>query len=121
MLASGTKDFNNRFSGIMMGNWTTKGDTTFDTNKDSNDSGLWGFSKGETTFAFLDNGTGYIGPAGKGRIMFDGQNALISNATGSCYLNLNPNNYNDPSIVSNGGKSRYFLYCKIPKGMSSDI
>ena len=120
MMAAGTKNATTgAFTGVMMGNWASKGDETFDSeNKRENASGIYGFLEGAGSFAFLDDGTGYIGPAGKGRIQFDGNNALISNSDKSCYLNLNPNTlaqsgegyYN----TDNKGISPYFLYCKIP-------
>jgi len=73
MIAAGTKDHNNRFTGIMMGNWVAHGDETFDSkDKRNNASGIYGFKDGESSFAFKDDGTGYIGPAGAGRIQFDG-------------------------------------------------
>ena len=123
MIAAGTKDHANRFTGVMMGNWTQHGDSSFDSdNTRSNSSGIYGVNAGEFSFAFLDDGTGYIGPSGKGRIQFDGKNALISNSDRTCYLNLNPNtifetgqdygvNWYD---TTSRGISQYFLYCKVP-------
>lgn len=123
MIAAGTKDHANRFTGVMMGNWTQHGDSSFDSdNTRSNSSGIYGVNAGEFSFAFLDDGTGYIGPSGKGRIQFDGKNALISNSDRTCYLNLNPNTIfetgQDYGInwydTSSRGISQYFLYCKVP-------
>lgn len=123
MIAAGTKDSANRFTGVMMGNWTQHGDSSFDSdNTKSNSSGIYGVNAGEFSFAFLDDGTGYIGPAGKGRIQFDGKNALISNSDRTCYLNLNPNTIfetgSDYGVnwynTTSRGISQYFLYCKVP-------
>jgi hypothetical protein len=84
MIASGSKDGNNRFTGVIMGDWHAKGDESLDT------PGMYGYNKGEQTFGFKTDGTGFIGGSGKGRIEFDGTEALISNADRSCYINLNP-------------------------------
>jgi hypothetical protein len=40
MIAAGTKDNNNKFTGVMMGDWHTKGDESLDT------PGLYGYNKG---------------------------------------------------------------------------
>ena len=42
------------------------------------------------SFGLKTDGTGFIGPSGEGRIQFDGRNALISNSSKTCYINLNP-------------------------------
>lgn len=122
MIAAGTKDKKNRFTGVMMGDWSEKGDESLDV------TGLYGFQAGSQTFAFKQNGTGFIGPSGKGRIHFDGRNALISNSDKSCYLNLNPvmvkkyldeaGNFTEDEIwdlKNESGYSQYFLYCQVPK------
>jgi hypothetical protein len=84
MIAAGTKDMNNRFTGVAMGDWSDKADESLD------ETGIYGFSNGEQSFAFKKDGSGFIGPVGKGRIYFDGTQALISNSDQSCYINLNP-------------------------------
>lgn len=122
MIAAGTKDKKNRFTGVMMGDWSEKGDESLDV------TGLYGFQAGSQTFAFKQDGTGFIGPSGKGRIHFDGRNALISNSDKSCYLNLNPvmvKKYLDEAgdftedeiwdLKNESGYSQYFLYCQVPK------
>ena len=110
MIAAGSKDGENKFTGVMMGDWHAKGDESLDT------PGMYGYNKGEQTFGFKTDGTGFIGSSGKGRIEFDGTEALISNADRTCYINLNPvlldlENWN----VNNQSFSQNFIYCKVPK------
>ena len=132
MISAGTKDSRNRFTGVMMGDWHEKGDDSLDV------PGLYGFKSGAQSFGFKTDGTGFIGPSGQGRIEFDGNNALISNATRTCYINLNPrtisfstnevevedseDEYTIESDISeeawdgigSQGYSQYFLYCELP-------
>lgn len=114
MIAAGTKDAKNRFTGVMMGDWHEKGDESLDV------PGLYGFDKGGQSFGFRTDGTGFIGPAGYGRIEFDGNNALISNPEKTCYINLNPRiigEVNDElwDGIGQQGYSQYFLYCELPQ------
>lgn len=120
MIAAGTKDASNRFTGIMMGSWAQKADSSLDV------PGIYGFKKGSQTFGFKEDGTGFIGPSGYGRIHFDGRNALISNSAKTCYINLNPipvgnllsDAVTDPTVwdtIQAKGYSQYFLYCETKK------
>ena len=126
MIAAGTKDQKNRFTGVMMGDWSEKGDSSLDV------PGLYGFNAGAQSFGFKTDGTGFIGPAGEGRIQFDGRNALISNSSKTCYINLNPRRVNqfisqeDGTLdnqawdsVGNQSYSQYFLYSKAPRRINS--
>lgn len=123
MISAGTKDAKNRFTGVMMGDWHEKGDDSLDT------PGLYGFNGGEQSFGFKTDGTGFIGPAGYGRIQFDGRNALISNATKTCYINLNPrliSTFDDLNAtdepwdgIGQQGYSQYFLYCELPQAKNA--
>jgi hypothetical protein len=97
MIAAGKKDNHNRFTGVMMGDWSTKGDESLDI------PGMYGYKDGAQTFGFKTDGSGFIGEAGKGRIEFDGDKALISNSDKTCYMNLNPG--------ANRGYSDNFIYC----------
>lgn len=125
MISAGTKDAKNRFTGVMMGDWHEKGDDSLDT------PGLYGFSGGEQSFGFKTDGTGFIGPAGYGRIQFDGRNALISNATKTCYINLNPrliSTFDDLNAtdepwdgIGQQGYSQYFLYCELPQAKNAFV
>ena len=131
MIAAGTKDQRNRFTGVMMGDWHEKADESLDT------PGLYGFNAGQQSFGFKTDGTGFIGPSGEGRIQFDGRNALISNSAQTCYINLNPrrildfltpdDNTNSGYIINNqawdaiGNQSisQYFLYVQTPRKVST--
>lgn len=130
MIAAGTKDAKNRFTGVMMGDWHEKGDESLDI------PGLYGFAGGAQSFGFKTDGTGFIGTSGYGRIEFDGRNALISNPTKSCYINLNPRMLENLLKVGEGkldpdnqelwydirssGFSQYFLYAQVNKIDSSN-
>lgn len=115
MIAAGTKDTKNRFTGVAMGDWSDKGDESLE------QAGIYGFMNGEQSFAFKKDGTGFIGPSGKGRIEFDGNEALISNASKTCYINLNPvaigatTTTEDLLSSSNRSFSQYFLYAETPR------
>lgn len=118
-LAAGTKNSRNQFSGVMMGAYDGYTSNQLMRSK----TGIYGFQDGAMSFGLTDDGTGFIGPAGAGRIQFDGRNALISNSTQSCYINLNPSQitYGDVDAgaanwtdTSNAGLYPYFLYCKVP-------
>lgn len=112
MIAAGSKDNNNKFTGVIMGDWHSKGDESLDT------PGLYGYDKGEQSFGFRTDGTGFIGNAGKGRIEFDGNKALITNADQSCYINLNPQQTSLITTESLNSYSSNFLYCKVSKQSS---
>lgn len=110
MIAAGSKDGSNKFTGVMMGDWHVKGDESLDI------PGLYGFNKGAQTFGLKTDGTGFIGSSGRGRIEFDGTEALISNADRSCYINLNPVNINNRlTDINNQSFSENFIYCKVNK------
>lgn len=111
MIAAGTKDNNNKFTGVMMGDWHTKADESLDM------PGLYGYDKGQQSFGFRTDGTGFIGNSGKGRIEFDGNKALITNADQSCYINLNPRQFSSLGIDQDSHSSN-FLYCKVPRGQN---
>lgn len=110
MIAAGSKDNNNRFTGVMMGDWHVKGDESLDM------PGLYGYNKGAQTFGFKTDGTGFIGGSGKGRIEFDGTEAVISNPDRSCYINLNPVNLQARlTDINNQSFSENFIYCRVRK------
>lgn len=114
MIAAGTKDSSNRFTGVMMGDWHTKGDESLDV------PGMYGYDKGAQSFGFKTDGSAFIGKSGKGRIEFDGNTALISNAKKNCYINLNPiNRLLSLSDPENQSFSENFIYCQIEKADNS--
>ena len=70
MIAAGSKNASNEFSGVIMGDCI--GDSSLSTG-----TGLYGFNNGAMSFAFKDDGTAFIGKSGKGRILFDGDKGVI--------------------------------------------
>ena len=72
-IAAGKKEYNNTFSGVMMGDWS-RSDTDIAV---SAQTGVYGFNKGAMSYAFKQDGTGFIGKDGKGRIHFDGDKSQI--------------------------------------------
>ena len=116
MIAAGAKDSNNRFTGVMMGDWANYADNSLDT------PGFYGFKYGDQVFGFKTDGTGFIGKSGKGRIEFDGNNSLISNSDKTCYINLDPVVYNADGFLNNyGGFSSYFLYSQVKKTSTASL
>lgn len=91
MMGAGRKQ-DNLFSGVIMGDWSQN------TNSDLG-IGIYGFNNGETSFGFTDDGQGFIGKAGHGRIIFDGDNAQLRSA-----------NYAGGWNAINGKKSGDFSY-----------
>ena len=72
-IAAGHKDSQNRFSGVMIGSWKDT-DTAPDITAKT---GVYGFHEGAMSYAWKDDGTGFIGKDGLGRINFDGNRATI--------------------------------------------
>lgn len=81
MIGAGRKNSDNTFSGVMLGDWTGSVDAN-DGGKLSlkEHIGLYGIHKGETSFGFTEQGIGFIGKAGKGRILLDGNNSVITSS-----------------------------------------
>lgn len=95
MIGAGTKDAYNRFTGVLMGDFTDKSDGSIGT-------GITGFRNGSQSFGFKIDGTGFIGEAGAGQITFDGNRAKISSPDDNFYINLNPTKAFTTTINSNG-------------------
>jgi len=72
--AAGRKEYDNTFSGVMLGDWSRTDNTHAVIAKNT---GVYGFNYGAMSYAFKDDGTGFIGKDGRGRIYFDGNNANI--------------------------------------------
>ena len=72
--AAGKKEReDNSFTGVMIGDWSRSvADTVITKN-----TGVYGFNHGAMAYAFKDDGTGFIGKDGSGRIYFDGGKAQI--------------------------------------------
>lgn len=74
-IAAGHKDNQNRFSGVIMGD---VGSTdNINQERITTTTGLYGYHEGAQSFGFLENGTGFIGKSGTGRIYFDGTSGTI--------------------------------------------
>ena len=69
-MAAGKKEQDNTFSGVMMGDWSDDLDSETYT-------GLYGFHHGAQSFGFRQDGTGFIGKSGKGRILLKGDTGDI--------------------------------------------
>lgn len=76
MIAAGSKDSKNRFSGVMLGDWSGS-DTEESIGKHT---GVYGFHEGQMSYAFKDDGSAFIGKDGTGRIYVDGDNATLYSA-----------------------------------------
>ena len=79
-IAAGKKNKeDNTFSGVMIGDWgQKKSDTDPDTAPDiAEQTGVYGFHHGAMSYAFKEDGTGFIGKSGKGRINFNGDTGSI--------------------------------------------
>ena len=77
MIGAGKKDANNQFYGVLMGDLVAGAD--FDS-KNVN-TGIHGFHAGVQSFNFSVDGTAFLGKAGRGRIIFDGNDGVIKSAT----------------------------------------
>lgn len=75
MIGAGKKNNNNQFTGVLMGDWGNKANVNDPTL--TNYTGLFGFQNGVMTYAFKDDGTGFIG-SGTNRIDFNNSNNFIS-------------------------------------------
>ena len=74
MIAAGRKEEDNTFTGIMMG------DLLVDSSGEISQVGLYGFHRGAANYGFKEDGTGFIGKSGHGRIIFDGNKSQIYNS-----------------------------------------
>ena len=119
MISAGMKNSNNTFTGVILGNWAERGDSSLDT------PGLYGLENGAQVFGFRTNGTGFIGKSGRGQIQFDGNHSLISNVDKTMYLNLDPRtfDYTNGNLNINDyyGYSPYFLYAETVKSSTASL
>lgn len=76
MVGAGRKNNANQFEGILMGDisGTSGGDI-------STGIGLYGYNNGAQSFGFKIDGTAFLGKSGRGRIIFDGNNGVITSAS----------------------------------------
>jgi hypothetical protein len=75
-IAAGRKDGENKFYGVMIGDWSNT-DTAEDLTKQT---GVYGFHAGALSFAFKEDGTAFIGKSGRGRIELDGNNGTLKSS-----------------------------------------
>ena len=87
MIGAGRKTDHNTFEGVLMGNIAvgTNSDIGFEKNTDigySNHTGLglYGFHDGAQSFGFNVDGTAFLGKAGRGRIIFNGNQGVIASS-----------------------------------------
>ena len=73
-ITAGKKEDDNTFTGVMLGDLGVYKNTEAILTKTT---GVYGFHHGAISYAFLDDGTGYIGKSGRGRIEFDGNHGII--------------------------------------------
>lgn len=75
MIAAGSKNNDNQFTGVMIGDWSGS-------NVDASlkNTGVFGFHEGAMAYAFMDNGQAFIGKDGSGRIEFNGNKSTISSS-----------------------------------------
>lgn len=75
-IAAGRKDGDNRFYGVMIGDWSNT-PTADDLTKQT---GVYGFHAGALSFAFKEDGTAFIGKSGRGRIELDGNQGTLKSS-----------------------------------------
>lgn len=80
-IASGRKEDDNTFTGVMLGDWTKQKSPT--DKSLSQHTGVYGFHQGAMCYAFMDNGTAFLGKDGEGRIDFNGNTGKIYSQTGA--------------------------------------
>lgn len=92
MIGAGRKTIQNTFEGVLMGDVAvgTNSDTGFEQSNEigiANHTGLgiYGFHDGAQSFGFNIDGTAFLGKAGRGRIIFNGNNGVI--ASSNWFLN----------------------------------
>lgn len=128
MLGAGRKNDQNQFSGVLLGDIQ---DGT-DLNNTESMTGVYGLQDGIMTYALKENGTGYFGAQGRGRIEFDGTSGIIRSAgwkqnNGSWILNPPKGeeghdenilvrstgtllDLDDGMLLMNGGNDSYFRF-----------
>lgn len=65
MIGAGKKDSNNKFTGVLLGDWKENSDGSMPK------IGLYGFQNGAQSFSFTEDGKATIGKAGAGQIIID--------------------------------------------------
>ena len=78
MMGAGRKESDNSFSGVVLGDWSDNAqiNTTI-----ADRTGIFGFSKGEMSFSFTDDGKATIGKSTGGQLLFNGEKSTITSAS----------------------------------------
>lgn len=120
-LVAGKKNSDNTFSGVMMGDWSQ----TNSDNSITSTTGIYGFSSGEQSFAFKEDGTAFIGKSGAGRIEFDGTKSIIeSNAYQAGYgmsINLLAGTIDAHSFTLSAGRDNDYNWFNPTQGADRTI
>ena len=93
-IGAGTKDRNNKFTGVVMG-------------KDTQQTkiGLYGYKEGINTFGLMETGVAYFGKSGYGRIIMDGERASLYGGNSSTGTTIGgAPKYADDGLVINLSK-----------------
>ena len=115
MIGAGRKSSNNTFEGVLMGDVATNAGlgSGFDESggasigtSNHRGLGIYGFNDGAQSFGFNIDGTAFLGKAGKGRIIFDGNYGII--ASMNWFSGTNNSSHPDYHVKNNphprGGK-----------------
>lgn len=87
-ISAGKKESDNTFTGVMLGDL---GGSQHNLEAPiSKHTGIYGFHHGSLSYAFTDEGNGFIGKSGKGRIYFDGNKAEIRSGAWDISYQQNP-------------------------------
>lgn len=79
MFGAGRKTDNNTFSGVLMGDIGVGANSSFNP-ENKTGLGIYGFHDGAQSFGFNIDGTAFLGKAGNGRILFNGNYGIIASA-----------------------------------------
>jgi hypothetical protein len=93
-MGAGKKNDNNTFDGVLMGNVNAAAGI-------DSGIGLYGFHQGAQSFGFKIDGTAFLGKAGKGRILFDGNYGFI--ASENWFSGADPTNSDTGGQIGNDG------------------
>lgn len=118
-ISAGKKNSDNTFSGVLMGDWSNN---ALDSESSiSKQTGIYGFNHGTMSYSFTEDGTGFIGKSGKGRILFDGNESTIQSEAyqidkGGMKIDLD-----DGIIDIRGNKINTNSEFNIPAGLYEDV
>lgn len=77
MIGAGSKNDQNQFSGVLMGDWNGQSSANSSLNTYT---GLFGFNSGELSYSLTDDGKATFGKSTAGQIIIDGNNSTIKSA-----------------------------------------